>query len=263
MRKYRTVTDSLGNYGFDNMLPGEYILLAIPHDEYMPTFFRYDGEPTLKWREADSVVVETSGIVTGIDFTVQPFNAAGFAQVTGTVKDYSNNVIVGAVLFALDQNNNVVTYAISDANGEFVMKGFEPGSYRIYGDKFGFNLVQSYSVNMDYVNNQTQNVSLKLIPDGITSSEEPLTVSDYSLSQNYPNPFNPTTNIGFRIINSGFVNLKVYDVLGREVATIVNEEMQAGKYEIEFNSEGLTSGIYFYTLTAGSFTETRKMILMK
>jgi hypothetical protein len=90
--------------------------------------------------------------------------------------------------------------------------------------------------------------------------------SSFSLSQNYPNPFNPTTKIKFTISDFGFTTLKVYDVLGREVATLVNEEKQQGEYEIKFDALGignLASGIYFYQLKAGEFIETRKMILMK
>jgi hypothetical protein len=85
----------------------------------------------------------------------------------------------------------------------------------------------------------------------------------FALEQNYPNPFNPRTNIEFRIPNFEFVSLKVYDLLGKEVATLVNEEMDAGSYEIEFNPKGLSSGIYFYKLQAGSFVETKKMILLR
>jgi hypothetical protein len=87
--------------------------------------------------------------------------------------------------------------------------------------------------------------------------------NDFSLSQNYPNPFNPITNIEFRIADFGFVSLKVYDVLGNEIATLVNEEKPAGEYEVEFDGSELTSGIYFYKLTAGAFTQTRKMILLR
>jgi hypothetical protein len=87
----------------------------------------------------------------------------------------------------------------------------------------------------------------------------------FELSQNYPNPFNPTTKIGFRIPigTSGIVSLKVYDILGREVATLVNEEKSAGIYEVEFNAESLSSGIYFYRLQTGNFVDTKKFTLMK
>jgi hypothetical protein len=101
--------------------------------------------------------------------------------------------------------------------------------------------------------------------------------SGFELSQNYPNPFNPSTNIEFRIADNGFVTLKVYDILGNEIATLVNEEKQPGVYKVEFNSSSIknlpSSGIYFYQLLvskfqskdrkSGNFVETRKMILIK
>ena len=88
-------------------------------------------------------------------------------------------------------------------------------------------------------------------------------MSDYTLLQNYPNPFNPSTKIKFSIPQKENVILKVYNILGKEVAVLVNKEMEAGEYDIEFGSDGLNSGVYFYTLEAGNFIQTKKMILMK
>jgi hypothetical protein len=99
-------------------------------------------------------------------------------------------------------------------------------------------------------------------------------LSTFSLSQNYPNPFNPSTNIQYAIgslptgqAGTQFVTLIVYDVLGKEVATLVNEEKPAGSYEVEFKSSAgslqLASGIYYYQLKSGDYIETKKMILMK
>jgi hypothetical protein len=85
----------------------------------------------------------------------------------------------------------------------------------------------------------------------------------YILSQNYPNPFNPNTTIQYQLQDFSFVQLKVYDVLGSEVATLVNEEKPAGSYEIEFDGSELASGIYFYRLQAGYFNETKMMVLLK
>ncbi|MCH7974192.1 MAG: T9SS type A sorting domain-containing protein [Bacteroidetes bacterium] len=87
--------------------------------------------------------------------------------------------------------------------------------------------------------------------------------NNFVLSQNYPNPFNPSTNINFSVPLSSFVIVKVYDVLGKEVASLVNEELKAGSYKFNFNAKGLTSGVYFYRLTAGNFTQTKKMILLR
>jgi hypothetical protein len=90
---------------------------------------------------------------------------------------------------------------------------------------------------------------------------------DYKLYQNYPNPFNPKTTIQYSIPNEELVILKVYDLLGTEVAILVNEEKSPGKYEINWNASAeagrLPSGVYFYRLQAGSFIETKKMILLK
>lgn len=93
-----------------------------------------------------------------------------------------------------------------------------------------------------------------------TSTEIP---GEYSLHQNYPNPFNPSTRIKFKIQNSNFVALKVYDMVGRQVATLVNEKLSAGEYEVTFDGAGLSSGVYFYRLQAGEFNETRRMVLLK
>jgi hypothetical protein len=85
----------------------------------------------------------------------------------------------------------------------------------------------------------------------------------YSLTQNYPNPFNPTTKLSYSIAQSGLVTLKVYDVLGTEIETLINEEKTAGSFELSWDASYLPSGVYFYRLQAGDFTETKKMILLK
>jgi hypothetical protein len=92
---------------------------------------------------------------------------------------------------------------------------------------------------------------------------ESSTPNQFALSQNYPNPFNPTTNIRFRISNSGFVSLKVYDVLGREVSVLVNDTMAAGNHNVTWDATNVSNGIYFCKLAAGAFSGTVKMILIK
>ena len=87
--------------------------------------------------------------------------------------------------------------------------------------------------------------------------------NSFSLEQNYPNPFNPVTNLEFGISDLGIVTLKVYDILGKEVTTLVNEKLSAGKYKVEFDGSGLTSGVYFYRITAGEFTDVKRMMLVK
>jgi hypothetical protein len=98
-------------------------------------------------------------------------------------------------------------------------------------------------------------------PDDITSLNE--IAADYSLSQNYPNPFNPVTKIKFSIPKNEFVSLKIYDIAGDEVMTLISNDVKAGSYSVDFNGSLLSSGVYFYRLETGNFLETKKMILVK
>jgi hypothetical protein len=101
---------------------------------------------------------------------------------------------------------------------------------------------------------------------GVTTGVTPINTqipNDYSLSQNYPNPFNPVTKINFSLPKNGLVTLKVYDVLGKEVKTLVNEVKNAGTYVVDFSGTSLSSGTYFYRLESNGFVETKKMMLIK
>ena len=97
----------------------------------------------------------------------------------------------------------------------------------------------------------------------VSAEDEEFIPIELALEQNYPNPFNPSTSIKYTINSGQFVSLKVYDIIGNEVATLVNSEKPSGVYMVEWNAKGFTSGVYFYQLKTGSFVQTKKMILMK
>lgn len=105
------------------------------------------------------------------------------------------------------------------------------------------------------------NLTATVLATGV--NDETLQLNDFSLSQNYPNPFNPSTKISWQSSVSSWQTIKIYDMLGREVASLVDEFKPVGNYEVEFDGKNLPSGIYLYRLTAGSFSQTRKMILEK
>jgi hypothetical protein len=86
---------------------------------------------------------------------------------------------------------------------------------------------------------------------------------DLNQRENYPNPFNPSSRIRYDLPKSSFVKISVYDVLGKEIMVLVNEEKNSGTYEVIFDAKGLASGIYFYTIRTGDFTQTKKMILLR
>lgn len=130
----------------------------------------------------------------------------------------------------------------------------------------------NYQINPDqsqwmggmlYLCDQQTGAVLKMQQIFMGVKDHPGLPEKYSLSQNFPNPFNPTTSITFSIPSSNMTTLKVYDVLGKEVAVLVNDKKEAGSYTVPFVAERLPSGVYFYQLRSGAFTETKKMMLLK
>jgi hypothetical protein len=176
-------------------------------------------------------------------------------------KNYSvtiNEVFNRDSSFYVDENLPIIIASHDSVEATIV---FEPIEEGVFGDNINFRSVTD-----------TLLIARQVFVEGTThpvSAEEEINEAyNYSLSQNYPNPFNPSTNIEFRISDFGFVSLKIYDILGNEIATIVNEELSPGKYDIEFDlgtdlGSTLPSGIYFYQLRAGDFTQTKKMLLIK
>jgi len=120
-----------------------------------------------------------------------------------------------------------------------------------------------YEQGIAYGKLQGAIINGKLFGTIITVNNDKKNVDNYRLTQNYPNPFNPTTTISYSLPKTGFVRLKVYDLLGREVESLVNKEQVKGNYKIEFNAFTLSSGIYFYNLQSGNFSETKKMVIMR
>ncbi len=167
----------------------------------------------------------------------------------------------------LSASGDTILFKDTVSYKEFDIPDF-PISYKyVLANRFGLIKVESENDNRIY------NYSLKsAIINGQIYGDTTLTTVEnsknslpekYNLSQNYPNPFNPTSIIQYEIPKSSFVILKVYDVLGREVATLVNELEAAGRYNITFDASKYSSGVYFYRIEAGSFSQIKKMVLLK
>ncbi|MFZ1280416.1 MAG: M1 family aminopeptidase [Ignavibacteriaceae bacterium] len=132
-----------------------------------------------------------------------------------------------------------------------------------------FNNAQVQNFNITVNGNPTSisfdpgNWILKNVNSVVTGVDDEIKLNSFSLDQNFPNPFNPTTTIKFSLGKNGFTTLKLYDILGNEVANIVNGVLETGPHEVNFDASMLPSGTYFYTITSDSFTETKKMMLLK
>ncbi len=127
-------------------------------------------------------------------------------------------------------------------------------------DNFGNKWITSANAEGTIVEFNENGIITAVHENGEQAIEQP---KDFMILQNFPNPFNPTTTINYALPQAGNVTLKVYDMLGREVATLVNEYKNAGYYQANFDAGKLSSGVYFYTLQAGKFVETKKLVLMK
>ena len=200
-----------------------------------------------------------------IDTTVVPVELISF-----TASVAANDVTLNWST-ATEINNYGFEIERRDDKSPWRMIGFKEGNGTTSEPKS-----YSYVDDLSLIHSSTLYFRLKQIDyDGsFTYSEEievaGFTPEEYSLEQNYPNPFNPVTNFGFKIATFGFVSLKVYDILGNEIVTVVNEELSPGEYDIVFDASdlpdgkaGLVSGIYYYQLRTESFVETKKMILLR
>jgi hypothetical protein len=126
--------------------------------------------------------------------------------------------------------------------------------YKVGATKYSAYAYAAFGPNSIYFNQENLPTAVK------TDGPLPL---EYGLDQNYPNPFNPETFIGFRVAQAGPVKLQVFDLLGREVAVLVNEQKDPGGYQVRFDGSGLPSGVYLYRLTAGSYVEAKKLVLVR
>jgi len=159
--------------------------------------------------------------------------------VSGTTNDVAGELV--------DATGTVVDFNNRTSSNPFTLTAPGPGNYTINAGHAGPLRWDSASVS----------ISVTDIGDNSTN------LVSYRLYDNYPNPFNPSTSIKYSLPEANFTTLKIFDALGNEVAVLVDELKSAGTYQVEFNATTLSSGIYYYTIQAGSFNETKKMILMK
>jgi uncharacterized delta-60 repeat protein len=188
-------------------------------------------------------------------------------SVLGMTLDGAGNIYICGIAYFDDSLHNYATFKYTPSGiqewGKFYNGPIsrEDGAFSVMVDNTGNVFVTGYSEHSQ--SNNYDCITIKYSqPIGIhnISSEIP---AGFSLSQNYPNPFNPVTNIQFTIPKPTFVKLVVFDMLGREVVTLVNDELNAGTYNVDMNASELSSGVYFYRIETESFSETKKMLLNK
>jgi hypothetical protein len=256
------LTDSAGRYMLASLRSGYYIVLALPQGDFLPTFYDTAGG-TLQLANAFPVPVSQAP-VSGINIGVFPDTVSGINRVRGTVMQESRP-LQGSIVYAVSQQNgNILGAAVSESDGRFAIVGLAPGTYRLRAMKPGFTQTTTAPLTLMQQSGlpatATSNITLIESPTDAQPGQQPFA---FRLMQNYPNPFNPSTRITFSLQVVGPASLRVFDVLGREVATLVDETLQPGTYTVEFSGSNLASGVYYYRLKAAGLVETRKMLLIR
>ena len=264
-----TATDSLGAYTINNVKSGDYFVMALPFSDYAPAFYKAGQYGILRWRQADTVKI--AGSVTGIDIGVVAIHSGGLASITGKVRA-SGLAIAGANVFALNAQGAVVGYGLTDGSGDYLIDAVPPGPLTILADVEGYQSAQG-NVNVSPLDYSISNdITLAEIATSVSTPQQ--VPNSFGLAQNYPNPFNPSTKISFSLPVVSNVTLKVFNLLGQEIASLKNGAMNAGNHQIVWNGTDnagkvVASGVYFYQLNATpsnggeSFSSMKKMLLLK
>ena len=248
------------------IFPDDELLDAPVDTGYVPTYY----PSTVQWLSAG--ILYANNNLTNININVIRRNAAAFtgsmaANISGHV--YLNNgqpvgvfpFYRGSVLYLL-KDGNYIKSVVSNEAQVYSLTGLAPGTYSLTVQRLGYESetrqIVLGGVNQDTVNFYLDTMNVIGIVNINTNVPD-----NFALRQNYPNPFNPATKINFAIKTASFTELKIYDMLGREVKTLVKEDLKPGEYEVSFNAANLPSGVYFYSLRTDKFSETRKMVLIK
>ena len=200
-------------------------------------------------------------VITGSGFNIKAYKPNKPFKPVADFSADSNSIVAGESISFFDQSSFLPTSWQWSFPGGFPSASTEQNPQNILYNNPGVYDVSLITTNLIGSDTLIKNCYIKV--EQASYVDNSFSPEDFYLFQNYPNPFNPTTTLSYVIGHSSFVSLKVYDVLGNEVATLVNEEKQTGSYDVQFIAAGLTSGIYFYKLTADNFVQTRKMILLK
>jgi photosystem II stability/assembly factor-like uncharacterized protein len=257
-----------GSYILNNIPELDLYIGAVPNSsppaDYVLTYF-----PSTIYYQGATVLHPTENLN---DVNIRVFrlsSATSSNHINGEINSGVPIIPLGGANIYAKNGNAFVGFASSGSNGVYALNSLPLGNLRIIVNRIGYcsdsTAVNLTSANLDSVNFYLTKVSVGINPISNVVPDK------YFLFQNYPNPFNPTTTIKFSIpslssthvLGGNLVTLKVYNILGKEISTLVNENLKAGEYEAIFDANNLPSGIYFYRLIAGDFTNVKKMLIIK
>jgi hypothetical protein len=261
-----TQINSNGTYTLPNVPQDSCSIGVFPNSTPQPDYVITYYPSTIYWQGA--TVIYPTGNLTNINISaIRMITTTASNSVSGKVMRLTDTYgnLKDAFVYAKN-GNTFVKCGVSDVNGVFHLPSLPSGNLKIIVNRLGFsgdstNVNVLASSNIDSINFTLNNLYTGIKP---INNEVP---NEYKLYQNYPNPFNPVTKIRFEVPlskgGSGVVSLKIYDITGREITTLINESLNPGTYEITFDGNNLSSGIYFYRIQTKSFSDTKRMVFIK
>lgn len=227
--------------------------------DFVPGY--YPG--TNNWITGTAIIANTAQ--TNLDIKVRKlYNAVYPGRITGTVS-YNNGVpLKDAIVYLKTQIGGMISYGITGADGTYSIPNVAEGGYQMTVNRIAFNNTSVFGIEMNYAfGTELPNQNFSLQQTVAINPISSIVPAKFELYQNYPNPFNPVTKIKFDVPKAGFTKLTVFNSVGQIVKELVNENLEAGSYEVEFSAESLSSGIYFYKIETAGIVITKRMMLIK
>ena len=257
-------TDSSGMFEANDLPAGTYSILAIPYSDYSTVYYSEGDTSALSWLDADTVVVNGSPVA--LTIRLPRLQAEGLTRISGHVRTTGMSGLPGVRIVARTDDGRIAGYGLTEPTGEYRIDAIISGPITLFVDRFQFNLVQSPIT-------VPQNTYTLSGVDFILTETYPTAVQDDGrlpgstrLLQNYPNPFNPVTTIPYDIARPADIQLRVFDILGREVAVLARGLHKVGSYAATLDGSKLPSGVYYCVLVVDgvqSRTQVARMLLLK
>jgi hypothetical protein len=251
-----------GSYSVHIQIPDHYFLQAYSNN-FLPGYYNEEGITCVYWQNADSILIDSNIIDKNI--SLKRDSSYGNGSIGGFIT-FSNPAdesgYEGITILAKNINNGALySFNFGKEVGDFIVTNIPFGTYELVAEKIWLDNAISQTVVIDPLNNQITGINLNFIINDV--EDDNILPTDIILYQNYPNPFNPSTNISFYLPQASFVKLKVINILGETVETLISEELSSGTHSRFFDGRNLASGVYLVVLETGKFRFSRKMLLLK
>ncbi len=259
---YAAFVDPTGSYTVNNIIDPGYYYIQSFSDYYVPSYYDTLGNNPGFWQDADSIYIDAP--LLNADIYMPRDSSIGGGIISGTVGIAGNvdSIVTDAIVYAQSAENNLITYAFSQADGNFKENFLPYGSYYLVAQKIGYEDAVSDKIIIDSTMTSIGNITL-LFSSPNSVREQEFMPDQISLSQNYPNPFNPSTTVEFHLPHSTNVVLRVTNILGETVSVLHNGYLSSGDYKMLFDGRSLSSGIYFISLITPETSLVRKILLLK